>query len=186
MNDKRIFELTGIKVIKEIEYESKLLIINNITNLLTQKIKTINYRQIKEKLLDTPIYLAEVPEQYYGVVYLHDNSTIYIDSTIDVLELSETVIHEFIHAIQTKKDKKNNIQKVGLCEFNEFKATGIGLNEAAVQYITSKITNKEYKYVNKYEVVAKTYNEERYPLMCNLILQLIYITSEDIFLDSIF
>ena len=50
MNDKRIFELTGIKVIKEIEYESKLLIINNITNLLTQKIKTINYRQIKEKL----------------------------------------------------------------------------------------------------------------------------------------
>ena len=108
MNDKRIFELTGIKVIKEIEYESKLLIINNITNLLTQKIKTINYRQIKEKLLDTPIYLAEVPEQYYGVVYLHDNSTIYIDSTIDVLELSETVIHEFIHAIQTKKDKKNN------------------------------------------------------------------------------
>lgn len=185
MNDKRIFELTGIKVIKEIEYESKLLIINNITNLLTQKIKTINYRQIKEKLLDTPIYLAEVPEQYYGVVYLHDNSTIYIDSTIDVLELSETVIHEFIHAIQTKKDKKNNIQKVGLCEFNEFKATGIGLNEAAVQYITSKITNKEYKYVNKYEVVAKTYNEERYPLMCNLILQLIYITSEDIFLDSI-
>ena len=99
--------------------------------------------------------------------------------------LSERVIHEFIHAIQIVKDKKNNIQKVGVCEFNEFKATGIGLNEAAVQYITSKITNKEYKYVNKYEVVAKTYNEERYPLMCNLILQLIYITSEDIFLDSI-
>ena len=82
MNDKRIFELTGIKVIKEIEYESKLLIINNITNLLTQKIKTINYRQIKEKLLDTPIYLAEVPEQYYGVVYLHDNSTIYIPKEV--------------------------------------------------------------------------------------------------------
>ena len=67
----------------------------------------------------------------------------------------------------------------------EFKATGIGLNEAAVQYITSKIEGKKYEYIEKYEVVAKTYNEQRYPLMCNLILQLIYVTGENIFLDSI-
>ncbi len=32
---------------------------------------------------------------------------------------------------------------MGVCEFNEFKATGIGLNEAAVQYITSKIEGKK-------------------------------------------
>lgn len=185
MNDKKIFELTGINVIEKIEFEAKEEIVDNVANILASEFEQINYREIKTKLLETPMYIADVPNQYYGVVFLHDNSSIYIDKKIDILELSETVIHEFIHAIQTKKDKKNNIQKVGLCEFNEFKATGIGLNEAAVQYITSKITNKEYKYVNKYEVVAKTYNEERYPLMCNLILQLIYITSEDIFLDSI-
>lgn len=185
MNDKKIFELTGINVIEKIEFEAKEEIVDNVANILASEFEQINYREIKTKLLETPMYIADVPNQYYGVVFLHDNSSIYIDKKIDILELSETVIHEFIHAIQTKKDKKNNIQKVGLCEFNEFKATGIGLNEAAVQYITSKITNKEYKYVNKYEVVAKTYNEERYPLMCNLILQLIYVTGENVFLDSI-
>lgn len=185
MNDKKIFELTGINAIKEIEFEVKEEIADTIANLLAREFEKLNYREVKAKLLKTPMYIAEVPKQYYGVVFLHDNSTIYIDSKIDILDLSERVIHEFIHAIQIVKDKKNNIQKVGVCEFNEFKATGIGLNEAAVQYITSKITNKEYKYVNKYEVVAKTYNEERYPLMCNLILQLIYVTGENVFLDSI-
>ena len=38
----------------------------------------------------------------------------------------------------------------------------------------------EGKYVEKYEVVAKTYNEERYPLMCNLILQLIYLSGSQV------
>ncbi len=185
MDNRKIFELTGIKVIKKIEYDIKKTIVDNIANLLIGKFKQLDYKQVKEKLLNTPIYIAQVPEQYYGVVYLHSNSTIYIDSKIDTLELSEKVIHEFIHALQIVKDKKENVQKIGLCEFSEFKATGIGLNEAAVQYITAKIINTQYKYVEKYEVVAKTYNEERYPLMCNLILQLIYITSEDIFLDSI-
>ena len=183
--DKKIFELTGINAIKEIEFEVKEEIADTIANLLAREFEKLNYREVKAKLLKTPMYIAEVPKQYYGVVFLHDNSTIYIDSKIDILDLSERVIHEFIHAIQIVKDKKNNIQKVGVCEFNEFKATGIGLNEAAVQYITSKIANKEYKYVEKYEVVAKTYNEERYPLMCNLILQLIYVTGENVFLDSI-
>lgn len=185
MNDKKIFELTGINAIKEIEFEVKEEIADTIANLLAREFEKLNYREVKAKLLKTPMYIAEVPKQYYGVVFLHNNSTIYIDSKIDILDLSERVIHEFIHAIQIVKDKKNNIQKVGVCEFNEFKATGIGLNEAAVQYITSKIANKEYKYVEKYEVVAKTYNEERYPLMCNLILQLIYVTGENVFLDSI-
>lgn len=37
---------------------------------------------------------------------MHDNSSIYIDKKIEILELSERVIHEFIHAIQTVKDKR--------------------------------------------------------------------------------
>lgn len=185
MNDKKIFELTGINVIEKIEFEAKEEIVDNVANILASEFEQINYREIKTKLLETPMYIADVPNQYYGVVFLHDNSSIYIDKKIDILELSERVIHEFIHAIQTVKDKKNNTQKVGVCEFNEFKATGIGLNEAAVQYITSKIEGKKYEYIEKYEVVAKTYNEQRYPLMCNLILQLIYVTGENIFLDSI-
>lgn len=185
MNNKKIFELTGINVIEEIEFEAKEEIVDNVANILASEFEQINYREIKTKLLETPMYIADVPNQYYGVVFLHDNSSIYIDKNIDILELSERVIHEFIHAIQTVKDKKNNTQKVGVCEFNEFKAMGIGLNEAAVQYITSKIEGKKYEYIEKYEVVAKTYNEQRYPLMCNLILQLIYVTGENIFLDSI-
>ena len=112
MNDKKIFELTGINAIKEIEFEVKEEIADTIANLLAREFEKLNYREVKAKLLKTPMYIAEVPKQYYGVVFLHDNSTIYIDSKIDILDLSERVIHEFIHAIQIVKDKKIIFKKL--------------------------------------------------------------------------
>ena len=91
MNDKKIFELTGINVIEKIEFEAKEEIVDNVANILASEFEQINYRKIKTKLLETPMYIADVPNQYYGVVFLHDNSSIYIDKKIDILELSERV-----------------------------------------------------------------------------------------------
>lgn len=186
MNAKDIYELTNIKEIKEIELNKKLVIIDKVINILQSKFKTLDKGYIKNKLYETSIFIADVPKEYFGVVYLHDTSSIYIDKSIDILKFSEEVLHEFIHAIQTIKDNKNNTKKIGLCEFGDFKATGMGINEAAVQYITSKISNKDLSYVNKYDVLARTYKEDRYPLSCNIIMQLVYLLGEDKLINAVF
>ena len=69
MNDKKIFELTGINVIEKIEFEAKEEIVDNVANILASEFEQINYREIKTKLLETPMYIADVPNQYYGVVF---------------------------------------------------------------------------------------------------------------------
>ena len=186
MSAKDVYQLTNIQEIKEIELNKKLVIIDKVINILQSKFKSLNLEYIKSKLLETSIFIADVPKEYFGVVYLHETSSIYIDKNIDILKFSEEVLHEFIHAIQTIKDNKDNTKKIGLCEFGDFKATGMGINEAAVQYITSKISNSNQSYVNKYDVLAKTYKEDRYPLACNIIMQLVYLLGEDKLVNAVF
>ena len=78
MNDKKIFELTGINVIEKIEFEAKEEIVDNVANILASEFEQINYREIKTKLLETPMYIADVPNQYYGVVFFDEKYYIYI------------------------------------------------------------------------------------------------------------
>ncbi len=44
MNNKKIFELTGITVIEEIEFEAKEEIVDNVANILASEFEQINYR----------------------------------------------------------------------------------------------------------------------------------------------
>lgn len=51
MNDKKIFELTGINAIKEIEFEVKEEIADTIANLLAREFEKLNYREVKAKFI---------------------------------------------------------------------------------------------------------------------------------------
>lgn len=73
---------------------------------------------------------------------------------------------------------------MGLCNFDNFKIVGMGLNEAAVQYITSKIIGIEKDYVKYFGVSFRTVSPSYYPLECNLIEQMAYITGENVLFDS--
>ena len=62
----------------------------------------------------------------------------------------------------------------------------MGLNEAAVQYITSKVIGIEKDYVKYFGVSFRTISPSYYPLECNLIEQMAYITGESVLYDSTF
>ena len=83
-----------------------------------------------------------------------NNFVIYFNDHIADDDLEEFAIHECIHYIQEIKDKRNYLLRMGLCDYTEFKIYGLGLNEAAVQLMASKVLAipKEYvKYFNIYK-----------------------------------
>ena len=82
--------------------------------------------------------------------------------------------------------RKNNgkILKIGFCEFDDFKLNRLGLNEAIVQYMSSKIIKREKDDIKIYGIKLKTISPNSYPLITNLIEQIVYLIGEDIIVKS--
>ena len=115
------------------------------------------------------------------------------NSKIDLFEVKEDVqdedleefaIHECIHYIQEVKDKKNYLIRMGLCDYTEFKIYGLGLNEASVQLMASKINGIPRDFVKYFGISFETISPSYYPLECCLVNQMAYITGEDVLFES--
>ncbi len=116
--------------------------------------------------------------------YFYKNSSIYFNQHICNEDLEEFAIHECIHYIQEIKDKKNYLIRMGLCDYTEFKIYGLGLNEASVQLMSSKINGIPKEYVKYFGISFETISPSYYPLECCLANQLAYITGEDVLFES--
>lgn len=116
--------------------------------------------------------------------YFYKNTSIYFNEHIDDNDIEEFAIHECIHYIQEVKDKKNYLIRMGLCDYTEFKIYGLGLNEASVQLMSSKINGIPKEYVKYFGISFETISPSYYPLECCLVNQLAYITGEDVLFDS--
>ena len=130
------------------------------------------------------MYIAKIPEGMAEANYFYKNSSIYFNEHVDFDDLEDFAIHECIHYIQEVKDKKNYLIKMGLCDYTEFKIYGLGLNEAAVQLMSSKVLGTKKEYVKYFNVAFETNSPSYYPLECCLVNQLAYLTGEDILFDS--
>lgn len=116
--------------------------------------------------------------------YFYKNTSIYFNEHIPDNDLEEFAIHECIHHIQEVKDKRNYLVRMGLCDYTEFKVYGLGLNEAAVQLISSKINAIPKESVKYFGINFETVSPSYYPLECCLVNQLAYITGEDVLFES--
>lgn len=116
--------------------------------------------------------------------YFYKNTSIYFNEHIPNEDLEEFAIHECIHYIQEVKDKRNYLIRMGLCDYTEFKIYGLGLNEAAVQLMSSKINGIPKEYVKYFGISFETTSPSYYPLECCLVNQLAFITGEDILFES--
>ena len=132
------------------------------------------------------MYRAEMPEGMAEANYFYKNTSIYFNERVAIEDLEEFAIHECIHYIQEIKDKRNNLIRMGLCNFDTLKITGMGLNEAAVQYLTSKVIGIQKEAVKYFGISFETISPSYYPLECNLIEQLTYFTGDEILFDSTF
>lgn len=56
--------------------------------------------------------------------YFYKNNSIYFDHQLDLAKLTDVAIHECIHYLQEKRDKKGNILKLGLCDYTDSSLPG--------------------------------------------------------------
>ena len=73
---------------------------------------------------------------------------------------------------------------MGLCDYTEFKVYGLGLNEAAVQLMASKINGIPKEYVKYFGISFETISPSYYPLECCLVNELAYLVGEDVLFES--
>ncbi len=175
-----------------IEVTEKLntLTINTIAKNIARKLCSnfpefnLNERDLFIKLSRINMYRAKVPYGMSEANYFYKNSSIYFNELISDEDLEEFAIHECIHYLQEIKDDKNNLLKLGQCDFTNFKVYGMGLNEAAVQLMTSKILNLPNESVKYYGIEFSTTSPSYYPVECALVAQMAFITGTSILYES--
>ena len=178
----------GIRVVDILDTLTINRIAHNIATKLCDTFPELcfNEKDLFAKLARLDMYRATMPDGMAEANYFYKNTSIYFNEKISLEDLEEFAIHECIHYIQEIKDKKNNLVRMGLCNFDNLKISGMGLNEASVQYITSKVIGIEKDYVKYFGISFRTISPSYYPLECNLIEQMSYITGESVLFDSTF
>lgn len=176
----------GIEVIEKLDTLKINSIANNISAKLCETFPqyNLNQNELFIKLSRLNMYKAKMPEGMAEANYFYKNSSIYFNEHIQNEDLEEFAIHECIHYLQEVKDKKNYLIRMGLCDYTEFKIYGLGLNEAAVQLMSSKINGIPKEYVKYFGISFETTSPSYYPLECCLVNQMSYITGEDVLFES--
>lgn len=176
----------GIEVIKKLDTLRVNSIARTVSISLCETFPDFNLNQnelfIKLSRLD--MYIATMPEGMAEANYFYKNSSIYFNSHINDDDLEEFAVHECIHYIQEVKDKKNYLLRMGLCDYTEFKIYGLGLNEASVQLMASKVLSIPKEYVKYYNISFETTSPTYYPLECCLVNQLAFLVGENVLFES--
>lgn len=179
MNIKSELRKEGIEVISKLDSEKINLIAKNIAKKLTKTFteQNINYHELFTKLSSLNMYIAKIPNGI-AAKYFYKNNSIYFNSTANLSNLDDVAIHECIHSLQTEINSINKLSRLGLCDFTDSKLSGIGINEAAVQYMTMKTLGANAEMVKYFDIELPTYSPDYYAIECNLIRQMAYITGE--------
>ena len=178
----------GIKVVDILDTMTVNRIAHNIATKLCETFPELcfNESDLFAKLARLTMYRAEMPEGMAEANYFYKNASIYFNERVAIEDLEEFAIHECIHYLQEKKDINNKLTHMGLCDYTEFKIYGLGLNEAAVQLMASKVLAIPKEYVKYYNLSFETISPSYYPLECCLASQLAYLVGEDVLFESTF
>ena len=176
----------GIEVIEPLDTLKINSLARNISIKLCETFPNfgLDQNELFIKLSRLNMYKAKMPEGMAEANYFYKNESIYFNEHIPEEDIEEFAIHECIHHIQSIKDKRNYLIRMGLCDYTEFKTYGLGLNEAAVQLMSSKINAIPKEYVKYFGVSFETTSPSYYPLECCLVNQLAYFTGEDVLFES--
>ena len=184
MSIKSELRKEGIEVISKLNTLKVNSIAHNIATTLVNNFpeQNINYHELFIKLSRLNMYIAKMPDGA-AAKYFYKNTSIYFNETIDLENLDSLAIHECIHFIQEEKDSKNNLKRLGLCDFTDVKF-GMALNEAAVQLMTAKCSKTKMDTVKYFDITLPTNSPNYYPLECNLVNQMAYITGDYVLYNS--
>jgi len=178
----------GIQVIGTLDTLSVNTLAHNVAEKICKTFPEQNFifHNLFIALSRIPMYIAKMPEGFAEANYFYKNSSIYFKAGVSTDELEKFAMHEFIHYLQEIKDKKGNLVKLGLCDFGDLKIQGMALNEGAVQIMSSKALGQEQEIVKYYGISLPTNSPTYYPILCNLVAQMAYVTGEEALFDSTF
>ena len=151
---------------------------------IVDKFYDLDYLKIVDIIQHTQMYTAKIPNNLSPVNYSYLDEILYISEKIELDINNEFVLHEVIHRLQEYRNKKNKLLQLGLCDILETSIKGLALNEAAVQYIVKKVLNGENEIVEVYGMKIPTISKNYYPILTNLIEQMIFAVGENILVDS--
>jgi len=182
---KKILKKEGIEIVGKLDTLSLNTLAKNISNTLSASFPALglNANELFMKICRLNMYFAHLPNGI-SAKYFYKNNSIYFDCNLDINNLTDIALHECIHYLQEKRDKKGNIIKLGLCDYTEKSLPGAGLNEASVQLMASKALNLPYDTVKYFDIDIKTNTPTFYPLECALVSEMAYLIGEDVLFDS--
>lgn len=188
MNIENELKKAKIEVISELDHDSIKNISKYVADGICQKFPNLhfNYDELLQEISNIPMYIAKISNSISDANYFYKNSSIYFRDGLGLNLLKKYAIHEIIHHLQEIKDEKNNLLRLGLCNFENGKTVGGAINEAAVQIVSSYISDEKTEIVNYYGINFLAISPNLYPLICNLLSQMCYITGEDALYDSVF
>ena len=186
MNVEENLKKDGIEIIAPLDKKSIHALAKSFANKLCNAFPTLglNPQALYDEISSLSMYVANMPEGMAEANYSYGNSSVYFRDGMGLAELEQFAIHEFIHHVQSVKDKKQTLIKLGLCDFTEFKIYGMALNEGAVQLMTSTTLKEEMESVKYYDIEFPTKSVSYYPLLCNLVAQMAQVTGEEVLFDS--
>ena len=176
----------GIVVTKTLD----TLQVNSIARYVAENLcskfpeQNLNLNELFIELSRLNMCIAKMPPSASLAKFFYKNSTIYFSDTLEIEDIQKLAIHECIHYIQQSTDKKNKLVRLGLCDFSSSTLCGMGVNEAAVQLMSSICVDSKIDTVKYYGIEFPTISPSYYPLQCNLVKQLSYVTGEDILFNS--
>ncbi len=188
MSIKSDLKKEGINVTSELDTLKVNSIAKNIAQTLVTAFPEHNFKlgELFIRISRIHMYMAKVPKGYSEANYFYKNTSIYFNEKVEFEDIYKYAIHECIHYLQERKDKKGHLERLGLCDLTQYKVRGLGMNEAAVQLATSKALSSDVDSVKYFDISFDTISPNCYPLECCLINQMAYITGEHILFDSTF
>lgn len=184
MGISKLLKKFDIKVIGKLTKEEQIILSDNVATKISNEFNYIDYGYIYTKLMKAKMYIAIIPEGITSAIYSYEEDTLFISDTEDISTVSKELLYECIHAVQDIRNKKGQIKQLGQCIFSELKVYAMALNEASIQYIVAKIFNEEEKYIEAYGIKSNTYSKNKYPLICNILLQLLFLSNEKTLVKS--
>lgn len=146
----------------------------------------LNYSTLFQSISRLKMYIADMPAGMANASYFYKNASIYFKKGLNMDEIKKLAIHECIHHFQEIKDSKGNLHRLGLCSYLGTRAYGNALNEAAVQLMAAFASDERRDLVTYYGITLPTDSPSYYPLLCNLIKQIGYITGYSVLFESTF
>ena len=185
MSIKKILKKEGIEVNSELDTLTVNKVAKNVATALCSTFPTLNLNQneLFIRISRLKMYFAKLPNGI-SAKYFYKNNSIYFDLNLSKESLTNVAIHECIHYLQEKRDKRNDVIRLGLCDYTKSSFNGIGLNEAAVQFMAAKAQKSPYESVKYFDIELQTNTPTYYPLECALIAQMAYVIGEDVLFDS--